>query len=84
MPCRLLVFVFFFNRIKVSQVRQDAATPVKLLHLIMHGFLSEHLNFRRLYINWSMVREQRGGYGKLRLCPVRKNLDYLASGKLRR
>ena len=78
MPCRLLVFVFFFNRIKVSQVRQDAATPVKLLHLIMHGFLSEHLNFRRLYINWSMVREQRGGYGKLRLCPVRKNLDYLA------
>lgn len=47
----------------VSQVRQDAATPVKLLHLIMHGFLSEHFSFRRLYTNWSMVREQRGGMG---------------------
>lgn len=32
MTHRLLVFC-------VSQVRQDAATPVKLLHLIMHGFL---------------------------------------------
>lgn len=72
MTHRLLVFFC------VSQVRQDAATPVKLLHLIMHGFLSEHFSFRRLYTNWSMVREQRGGYGRLRLCPVRKNLNYLA------
>lgn len=69
-------FVLFFNRIRMSQVRQDAATPVKLLHLTMHGFLSEHLNFRRLYTNWSMDGEQSGGYG--RLCPVRKNLNYLA------